>query len=216
MSYFRELPNIQYQNFLKESNGSQNYILMKNIFIRGKLRDDLQNVLTIFDKYTIADGERPDQIADKLYGDPALDWVVMVTANIINYQDNLPLSDNQLYDYCEEKYGVENVSAVRYYITKEIRDNSGRLILPSGLTVDKNYTIPDPDEPGDIIFPAIAVTNIEYERQLNDDKRNIYVLKKEYLNMFLQDMEDIATYGFNSEYVDEKTIRVVNTKTKSP
>lgn len=216
MTYFRELPNVEYQNFLKESNGSQNYILMKNIFIRGKLRNDLQNTLTIFDKYVISDGERPDNIADKLYGDPGYDWVVLIVAEIKNLQNDYPLSSNQLYEYVAAKYGEENVNAIKMYQTREIRDRFNRLILPAGITVDKNYTIPDPDEPGDIIFPAISVTNIEYEGRINDEKRNIYVLKPGLLNTFVRDMRDISKYGFNSEFIDEKTIRVANTKTKSP
>ena len=216
MTYFRELPNVEYQNFLKESNGSQNYILMKNIFIRGKLRDDLQNTLTIFDKYVIKDGERPDNIADELYGDPGYDWVVLIVAEIKNLQNDYPLSSNQLYEYVAKKYGEENVNAIKMYQTREIRDRCNRRILPAGITVDKNYTIPDPDEPGDIIFPALSVTNIEYEGRLNDEKRNIYVLKPGLLNTFLRDMRDISKYGFNSEFIDEKTIRVANTKTKSP
>lgn len=216
MSYFRELPNVQYQNFLQDSSGSQDYVLMKNIFIRGKLRDDLQNVFTIFDKYVISENERPDQIAEKLYGDPQLDWVVLTVANIINYQNDYPLTSQQLFEYVIEKYGEENVSEIRYYQTTEVRDDRDRLVLPGGLVVDQNFTIPNPDLPQLTINPVTAISNWDYETEINDKKKEIYVLKNAYINQFLEDIEDIATYGFNSEFVDPKTIRTANTINENP
>ena len=215
MTYFRELPNVEYQNFLAEKSGSQDYILMKNIFLRGKLRDDLQNVFTLFNKYEISEGERPDQIAQKIYGSVEYDWVVLVTANIINYQDQFPLTSQQLWEYVEEKYG-NAANDIRYYVTKEVKDAFGRLILPAGLVVDKDFTIPNPDAPGNILNPTTGVSNWDYETEKNDEKKTIYVLKRDYLNQFLTDMQDLATYGFNSEFIDEKTIRVSNTVNKSP
>ena len=217
MSYFRELPNVEFENFLENSTGSDDYILLKNIFIRGKLRDDLQNVFTIFNKYEIEDDERPDQVADELYGDPFLDWVVLITANIINFQNQWPLTNQQLYDYVENKYGVDKMNATKYYKTKEIRRKSDNtLILPGDLTVDKNFSIPDPDVYGNRIYPATGVSNYQYETELNDAKRLIYVLRPEYLQQFVRDMRDISRYGFNSEFVDNKTIRVTNSKVLSP
>lgn len=216
MTYFRELPNVEYQNFLADKTGSQDYILMKNLFIRGKLRDDLQNVFTLFDKYVIQEDERPDEIAAKLYGDPGLDWVVLVTANIINYQDQFPLSAQELWRYVTDKYGEEHINDTKYFVTKEVKDMYGRLILPSGLVVDQGFTIPNPDAPGSTLNPTVGVTNFEYENNKNDEKKTIYVLKRSYINQFLNDMQDLATYGFNSEFIDEKTIRVANNINTTP
>ena len=216
MTYFRELPNVEYQNFLPESTGSQDYILMKNIFVRGKLRDDLQNVFTVYDKYVIGENERPDEIAKKLYNDPGLDWVVLVVANIVNFQNDYPLTDQQLYEYCIEKYGQDQMLEVRYYETTEVKDNRGRLVLPAGLVVDEDFSIPNPDLPQLTINPTVGISFFEYERAQNDSKKEIFVLKAEYINTFLEDMEDISTYGFNSEFVDPKTIRVTNTLNTSP
>lgn len=215
MTYFRELPNVEYQNFLSDKLSSQDYVVMKNIFIRGKLRDDLQNVFTLFNKYVIQGDERPDQIADKLYGDPGLDWVIRVIAEIKTIPNDYPLSSQQLYKFCEEKYG-ESLNDVRHYETKEITDEFSRLVLPAGLVVDKDFTIPDPSNPLTTINPVSGITNFDYENKKNDEKRQIYVLKSEYLGQFLRDMRDIATYGFNSEFIDSKTIRVTNTINQNP
>lgn len=219
MTYFRELPNVEYENFLADSVGSDDYILMKNIFVRGKLRDDLQNVFTLFNKYIIEEGERPDQVAAKLYGDPGLDWVVRVVGEITNMPNDWPISSQQLYDYCVDKYnGERGMNEVRYYQTKEVKDGDGRVVLPAGLVVDKNFTIPDPDpdHQGNIINPTEPITHYSYETELNDNKRELYVLKQSYIGQFLNDMRDINTYGFNSEFIDPKTIRVANTRVTNP
>jgi len=215
MTYFRELPDIQYQNFLTDSNSSQSYLQMKNIFLRGKLRDDLQSNFTVFTKYVIAERERPDQIAEKLYGDPGLDWIIITTANITNFQNDLPLTNQQLYDNIVETYGTGK-DDIRFYRTTEVKDREGRLILKAGINVDENYTIPNPDLPGALINPVEGITNFEYETELNDAKKTIYVLRAEYVNQYIQDMRDISAYGINSQFLTPTTIRTENTRNQSP
>ena len=219
MTYFRELPDIQYQNFLPDSNSSQSYIDMKNIFLRGKLRDDLQNNFTVFTKYVIGERERPDQIAEKLYGDPGLDWIIITTANITNFQNDLPLTSQQLYDMVDRKYGTAK-DEIKLYRTTEVRDNDGRLFLNAGIVVDHDYTIPNPDVPGAQLNPVEGITNFEYESEMNDEKKTIYVLRPEYVNQYIQDMRDISAFGINSQFVSRRTRegvnRTENTRNQSP
>ena len=99
MGYFRELPNIEYLSPLKERNSSSEYIEAKNLFKRVKLRPDFYNSFTYFHKYQILDGERPDQVAKKLYDSSKLDWVVLITAGITNVRNQWPLSDKDIYEY---------------------------------------------------------------------------------------------------------------------
>ena len=105
MSYFRELPDLEYQSPFADSNSSQNYVRAKNLFRRIKLRDDLKNVFTLFNKYQIPEGARPDTVAEEVYGKADYDWVVLLTAGIINVRDEWPLSNKDLYAYAEEVYG---------------------------------------------------------------------------------------------------------------
>ena len=84
MSYFRELPNIAYQSPLSHKISSKDYIIIKNIFRRTKLADYLKDAVTIFQKFVIGDGDRPDTVAEALYGDAELDYVVVLVAGIIN------------------------------------------------------------------------------------------------------------------------------------
>ena len=97
MGYFRELPNLEYQSPLSDRISSSSYIRAKNLFRRMKVRDDLQNIFTLFNKYEIIQGARPDTVAEELYGKSSLDWVVILSAGIINLRNDWPLSDKDLY-----------------------------------------------------------------------------------------------------------------------
>ena len=219
MGYFRELPNILYQSPLSSRTASDDYIAIKNLFRRNKLRDDLQNVFTIFNKYEITEGARPDTVAEEFYGDAELDWVVIMTAGIIHIRDEWPLSNYELYKYTEEKYGAENVTATHHFETTEVKDSTGRLILPAGKVVDSNFTIPDPADPYNAsadLNPVAGISNIIYETRKNKEKSSIYLLKPRYLQQFLNDMREIMTYQTSSQYISERLIRTENTRVTSP
>jgi hypothetical protein len=213
MSYFRELPNLEYQSPFVTRISSHQYVLVKNLFRRVKLREDLQNVVTIFDQYQIEEGDRPDIIAEKLYGKPDLDWVVLLSAGIVHIRDQWPLSNYQLYRYAENKYG-NDLNSIHHYETREVLDSQGRLILPAGKTVNSNFSIPNPLNISQTIHPVAGITNYEYETKKNDAKRGIYVLKKYYLQQYLNDMRTIMTYGNNksSQFINRKLIRTDNTR----
>jgi hypothetical protein len=215
MSFFRELPNLEYQSFLSSRKGSDDYLLVKNIFRRVKLRDDLQNVFTIFNKYQIQEGARPDTVAEELYGSSQYDWVVLIGANIINVRNEWPLSDRDIYRYSEQLYG-NDLNAVHHYETKEVKDSNGRLILPAGKIVDSVFTIPDPDILIQTLNPVIGISNYEYEVRKNNKKREIYVLKPAYLQQVINDTRKAMTYDRSSQYVNDKLIRTENTRVTMP
>ena len=209
MGYFRELPNLRYPSFLKEKRSSLDYIEVKNVFRRVKLRDDLHNNFTIFEKYEIDDGMRPDTLAEELYGNPEFDWIILTVAGILNVRNEWPLSNHDLYNYAEEKYG-ESLNSVRFFETKEVKNADGKLILPKGKVVDSDFTIPNPDNVSATLNPVVGISNYEYETSLNDEKRNIYVLREGYVQTFLNDIREIMTYDESSEFVDERTIQTEN------
>ena len=216
MGYFRELPELEYQSFLSDAISSKEYLTVKNLFRRNKLRDDLQNIFTIFDKYEIVEGARPDMVAEEFYGDAELDWVVLMTAGIINVRDEWPLSNYRLYQYVEHKYGILEVNEIRYYETKEIKDSNNKLILPAGKIVDEDFVLNYSDNGSKVSLSGSEVrrgiSNWEYETIQNNKKSSIYLLKRGYLQQFLNDMREIMIYGISSEYVNESLIRTENTK----
>ena len=215
MGYFRELPNLRYPSFLSEKTSSLDFVEVKNVFRRVKLRDDLQNNFTVFEKYEIPMGFRPDVVAEELYGSDQLDWVVLTVAGILNVRNEWPLSDRDLYDYSFDKYG-EDLNSIRFFETKEVKDTNGRLILPKGKVVESNFTIPKPGEPTATLNPVVGISNYEYETRLNDEKRSIFVLREEYLQQFLNDMREIMTYDESSEYIDERLAQTENTNITLP
>ena len=215
MGYFRELPNLQYQSPFTSRVSSDSYVTVKNLFRRMKIRDDLQNVFTVFNKFTISDGERPDTVARDLYGKSTLDWVVLTTAGIINVRNEWPLSSKELYDFTVEKYGITEINNVRHYETKEIKNSRGVVILPSGNIVGAGFSVSYYDERNITTTPSDTVRGVtyyEYEVKENEKKRNIFVLRSEYLQQFLNDIRNEMTYKRSSQYVNDKLIKTENTR----
>lgn len=138
MAYFNELPNLEVVSRFPNQSSNQDYVTIKNLWKRAKLREDIANAITAFDYYQIKDNERPDQIAERIYGDPELDWVILITNNITNLNNQWPLDNNSLYNYIIEKYGSEEaLNQVHHTETVEQRDAThNRLIIPEGLEVD--------------------------------------------------------------------------------
>ena len=236
MSYFRELPDILYQSNLLHKVSSQEYIRIKNIFRRVKIQDWIQDNVQFFNKYTIRDGERPDTMAERLYGSSERDWIIVLTAGITNIRNDWPLSNYDLYRYVEAKYGTD-LNAIHHYETIEVRDNKGRLILPAGQRVDQNFTIPTPYDASATNFyvgvrpqsdnidyrsvnsdinPVTGVSNYEYETQLNESKRRIEVMKPIYLQQFLNDMRELMNYKESSQTVNGKLLTTENTRLIGP
>ena len=215
MGYFRELPNLRYPSFLQEKGSSFDYVEAKNLFRRTKLRDDLQNNFTLFDKYEIVEGMRPDNVAQELYESDQFDWVVLLVAGITNVRNEWPLSNRDLYYYALDKYG-DSLNSNMFFETTEVKDTSGRLILPKGKVVDQNFTIPKPGAPNATINPVVGISNFEYETRINDEKRNIFVLRLEYLQEFVNDFRELMTYKQSSEFIDSRTIQTENTNITLP
>ena len=323
-SYFRQVPNFDYVSRNPGDKYISEYIPVKNLFKRGKLREDIFGNLAFFEKYSIIGDERPDNVANKFYGDSTLDWVVLLSNNILNIQSEWPMTQDTFDNVMLEKYGsYENLySGVHHYETEEIRNSLGITVLKSGLRISQNWKtngnfleminskidtieydeneqivkvyiltgfipslsvgdqvqisnvsevqyngkqvvtqilsgigenangfafelpfVPNIKKPilsdprkEEVLFtvpetsqitansyyyefwddglgysvqvPSTSfvrtVTNYEYENQLQEDKRNIFILKPRYLNVVFNDMDDIMPYKKGStQYVSE-------------
>ena len=117
MSYFSRFPLMAY-----DMAGNENYKLLPNILKRVKLRSGIASGMFLFDNYDVADGERPEDIAFKLYGDPELHWVILMTNNITDRYYQWPLTQPQFQEHMKDKYGAGNEDAVHHY---EITQTSG-------------------------------------------------------------------------------------------
>ena len=221
MGYFRELPNLLYQSFLPDKTSSLDYTEVKNLFRRVKLRDDLQNVFTLFDKYEIPDGYRPENVAENFYGNDLLDWVVILTAGIVNIRNEWPLSSRDIFDYSFEKYG-DDLNATRFFETKEVKNSSGTILLNKGIVVDSdfefNYYEDTTNKYINVKGTSVrtGISNYEYETRLNDEKRSIFLLKSDYLQQFINDFRDIMIYGQSSQAINDNLIKTENTNITMP
>lgn len=140
MSYFNELPNVEYVNRFPNAKSNDETVIAKNLFRRGKIREDIASIISGFEYYSIVDGERPDTIAERMYNDPELDWVILIANNIINLENDWPLTPNQFNNYLSEKYGSQaELDQIRFYRTLELKDSYGRVVLPAGLIVDQAF-----------------------------------------------------------------------------
>ena len=231
-SYFSYFPNIEYVSRTTDRSSAEEYITVKNIFRRAKIRNDFYNVATAFEDYMIIANERPDQVAEAVYGDPRYDWVVLTANNITNMREQWPLNAQDFQNYILEKYKTESaLEEIHHYITEISIDSRKRIVVPEGLRVDSNFnsqyldqstrveidyggTLNDiatvdnvgtvRDSNGNIVTHdnILAVTNYEYEENLNDAKRRIKILKEDYLDVVINDMRTIMKYKPSSQYID--------------
>ena len=109
-SYFRQLPDLDYPSLRNDRNSAYDYQIVKNIFKRAVLRDDVFDEVTAFTKYSIQGDERPDQVAYQFYNDAGLDWVVLTTNNIVHVRDEWPMGERDFLTYVNSKYTSEELS----------------------------------------------------------------------------------------------------------
>jgi hypothetical protein len=217
--YFRNLPNFEYVN--RTSDGSDisisDYSTVKNLFKKGKLREDIFQNLAIFEKYQITSDDRPDNVADSVYGDSTLDWVVLVSNNIINIQTEWPMIQSVFDAYLLEKYGDYDTlyNGIHHYESNEVKNSQDVIIFPKGTKVGVAQSVSYFDFFTDtqvtISNISSPVTNYEYEDKFNNDKRNIFLLKGKYLNIVYDDLEEMMTYKEGStQYMSETLKRADN------
>lgn len=211
--YFKNIPDFDYVSRQEGQNNISEYIRVKNLFKRVKIREDLFNELTYFTKYKIIGDERPDQIAKKMYGDSRYDWVILLSNNVMNVESEWPLDSVSFHNYMVRKYGDDSkLSDIHHYETTDVKDSLGRIIVRAGLEVPSNYVVNFYDNNTGSQVTAngavVGITNYEYEIQKDDDKRQIFLLKPEYLGIIKNDIDEIMPYPEGSEqYVNENLVR---------
>jgi len=215
-TYFRQVPDFEYVSRTTDSQNISEYKTVKNLFKKGKLREDIFGDLSFFTKYKIVGDDRPDNVAFEIYGDETLDWLVLLCNNILNVQTEWPLSQQSFQNFLLSKYGSEdNILEVHHYETIKVTDSFGVTIVPEGLQVQPDYSVEYYDSGlGNYIIKTNIVrevTNYDYENKIENDKRNIFILKPTYLNVVLNDLEEIMPYKEGStQYVSETLKRADN------
>jgi hypothetical protein len=154
--YFKALPKMFYPY-------GDTKTVVPDIFRRVHLDKYFQNRLHL-QEYYISDQESPEIVADKFYGSSKYHWLVIIANNIVDVKREWPLSNNSLVAYCDDKYGEDNRTDVHHYVMTENKT----VIVDWDATLVANGTYQ-------------AVTNLDYETDLNDGKRQILLLHKQFL-----------------------------------
>ena len=215
--YFRYIPDFDYVSRLPKAQNISDYIRVKNLFKRTKISEQVFSDLTFFSKYQIITDERPDNVAFKVYGDPNLDWMVLLANNIINVQQEWPLEHTSYYNYLINKYGSDAaLQNVHHYETREIKNSVGKVIVPEGLEVASDFSITFFDT-GLGVQQTVSteivteITNEVYENRINDDKRNINIIKPRFIGLVIEEIEKAMKYPKGStQYVSKRVVKGEN------
>mgnify|MGYP003310241360 FL=1 len=215
--FFRYVPDFDYVSRLSKAQNISDYIRVKNLFKRTKISEQEFSDLTFFTKYQIITDERPDNVAFKVYGDSNLDWMVLLANNIINVQQEWPLEHNSYYDYLIGKYGSDAaLQNIHHYETQEIKNSVGKVVVPKGLEVPSTFSITYFDT-GLRVEQTVStnivteITNQVYEDRLNDNKRNINIIKPRFIGLVIEEMEKLMKYQKGStQYVSKKVVKGEN------
>jgi len=210
--YFRQVPNFQYVDRSPGGQTISNYTEVKNFFKRVKLREDIFKDLSFFTKYSILGDERPDNVAYKFYNDSTLDWLILLSNNIINVQTEWPLTQQAFYNFLIDKYGSDEVlNQTHHYETIQVKTSDGATVVPAGLIVPSNYSISyfdsNIEQTVNNTNITVEVSNYEYEEKIQNEKRNIFVLKSTYLNVIFNDLEDSMIYKKGSSQYISQTLK---------
>ena len=211
--YFTNVPNFDYVSRLPESKYISDYVQTKNLFRRVKMSEEIFGDLTFFNKVMIRDGERPDVIAYRAYKSANLDWLVMLSNNMINYESEWPMDQTSFNNYLMNKYGsYEAMYNVHHYETTEVVDGNGYLIMQKGLIVpqDFSFTYTDSSTGSEVIAAnfALPVTNQEYEERIEEKKQQIFLLKPQYITLIEDEIAQLMPYKEGStQYVGKSLVR---------
>ena len=214
-NYFKQVPDFEYVSRLPDAKISD-YIPVKNLFKKGYLRDDIFQDLTFFTKYKVQGDDRPDNIAYSLYDDASLDWVILLSNNIINIQTEWPMPQVNLDRYLLDKYETyEELYNTHHYETIEVKNSTNVVIVEEGLTVESDFSVEFYDWMIDSLETKQGITtpisNYEYELKIEDAKRNIFAIKPRYLNIVKDDLEEMMVYKKGSTgYISETLKRAEN------
>tara|TARA_R100000152_G_C6758675_1_gene182570 strand:- start:468 stop:1130 length:663 start_codon:yes stop_codon:yes gene_type:complete len=213
--YFSILPNLKYDK--KQQSfpfSSSDYILVKNFFRRFQVNPDIFDYAVFYNKMIVENNMRIEQVADKVYGSSGLDWVVAITNDITNLYQDWPVSDYSLQKWVESEYS-DPYSTIRYYEIKEdVKNDKGTIFLKKGQKVDKtfydgSFTYNNEDVnnsvstiPGNTISKGISI--FEDETRRNDVKREIYIIKGQFVKPLIADLKKQSTYNKCSAFVSKK------------
>ena len=213
--FFDSTPDFLYPDFFEAGK----FKLSKNLFRRVRARDSINSIFSSSTKYTVKSGQTPDEIAYDLLGDSSYYWTILLINNITDTQTQWPFDDYELDKIIEDRYG-NLADKIRHWETKEVKDSYDNIVLESGIIIEvfsnttaqnaSSYTptwswtyaysrsdsaVTERTLTGSDLYPT---TNREYEHQLNDLKREIWIPQPSSISLMESEIEELLEY--DTEY----------------
>lgn len=221
--YFSLIPDIQYDKKpISYPFSESDFISTKNFFRRYQVNPDLFDYAVFYKKYSVQDGEKIEEIANRYYGDPFYDWVIILTNNFINPQFSFPVNSETLRSIVEEKYGQDEAySGIHHYETIRTlagfkQDDQEIVALEGGLIVDQEFYSSQFTYWNGLDYTTVPgssvcniVTNYEYEVSLNEKKREIFILREQYLPRFVEEFKIRNLYSESSDFISKRLKRTL-------
>jgi len=203
--FFNIVPDIEYdEKPISYPFSESDFVVAKNFFRRYKINDDIFQYAVFFKKYTIKDGERPETLAEKFYGNQFYDWVILLTNNMVNAQYDWPRTNYEIYRIVEEEFD-DPYSEISHY---KIKETIGH--YQAGLHVDKTFydSTHKLNIGGSVQIKngneiASPITVAEYYQEENEKKREIYLLKSRFLEPFVKDFKKQNLYKKDDNYISQ-------------
>ena len=164
------------------------FLMVKNIWRRAQIITEFKSQVSLFVEDQVGDGERPEDVATRLYSNPFYNWTILIINDITDYYAQWPRSVTQLQDFVNQKY--DNAQATKHHVTTEVRDANNNVIVPAGKIVASNFQVAYYNGSTTVTAnPVVSVSNAQYETELNSRKQAIQVVKPDLIEDF------VATYG---------------------
>jgi len=183
--YFSPFPKVQYDI---KKNG--NPVLLTNITVRFKIQQALQSRKVVYYTYEVQDGDRPDVIADIYYKDTYLDWLVILVNDIIDPLFEWPLDSQAFENFIRKKYGSVSAARAEVHHYEKILNPQSKLY--DGTIIPERTVVVD-----ETTYETLSsgsrrlVSAYDYELNLNDGRRNIYLLDSAYVTDILASVRGV-------------------------
>jgi len=217
MAYFTNFPKVSLPSFADNRRSSLDFVNSTNLFKRGKIREEIIGSISAFERFSINGDDRPDNVAFKVYGDSTLDWVILISNNILNVRDEWPMNQYEFQRYIDNKYSTTLLTQIHHYESKEVRNTNGLILQEAGIWVDGDHSFSWSENGKKYTQTGTtSVSNLQFEEDRNNKKRSINVVRSNYLEVIKEDMRELLTYTDSSQYVNRKLKKGSNLRILSP
>ena len=188
----KNLPNLLYN--IGSKSLDPDFLYVKNIWRRAEILTEFKAQISLFDEENVQDGERPEDVATRLYRNPFYNWTIFIINDITDYYAQWPRSVTQLQDFITQKYS--NPQATKHHVTTEVKDAENNIIVPAGKIVPSNFQVSYYNGSTTVTAnPVVSVTNAMYETELNSKKQNIQVVKPNLIEDFVAEYNSLLLKG---------------------